>query len=220
MPTIHGFRCWTCAAVLSLPLSVMAAASGGLSEDRGHVYRWNKFTDDLYALHLKQVADHEVRKETAVGGYAGNPGFYKQEEYFDAGSGRLLSVVLWEAANPDNIHSITVNRYDAQGRLLREYSSSYLPDYRNAPTQTLVFIHRYKEGVHAFRSFDATGDLLYERCEGRFKGEGVFISLDIDEIEEAMGERYQDNAGIMTEPAYVYCFGDMPDSASGVLPPR
>lgn len=205
---------------LLAPALAPSAQSESMSEDRGHVYRWNKFTDDLYALHQRQVAGREVRIEEETGGYPGQPGFYREERYFDADTDRLLGIIQWEAASPDTIHSISVFRYDEAGRLIRDYSSTYLPDYRNAPTQTLIFIHRYRDELHAFRSFDASDDLLYERCEGRFQGGPVFISLDIDEIEDAQGERYRNNSGILTEPVYAHCFGDMPDSAAHLLPPR
>lgn len=206
---------------LLLASSVLQAATPEvMTEDKGHVYRWNKFADDLYLLHKEQIKDRDIRKEVSKGGYSGRPAHYEETRYFDADSGRLLSVVQRELANPDNIHSIAVNRYDDQGRLARDYSATYLPDYRNAPTQTLIFIHRYPEGVHAFRSFDASDELLYERCEGEFNGEKVFFGLDIDEIEAAMRQRYTDGSGILTEPVYLHCFGDMPDSAKSLLPPR
>lgn len=196
------------------------AAAQSLSEDKGHVYRWNKFTDDLHALHKRQLAGRSIRIEKSVGGYATHPQFYLQEKFFDADSGLLLATIQWERAQPDAIHSIVVYRHDEEGRVLRDYSSTYLPDYRNAPSQTLIFVHRYNDDLHAFRSFDASGDLLYERCEGEFDGQDVFISLDIDEMEQAMTERYQNNSGPMTEPDYLSCFSDMPDTAKGVLPPR
>lgn len=212
---------WMLGVMLLLPFSLLhAVESEVMTEDRGHVYRWNKFADDLYLLHKKQIADRKVRKEVTKGGYSGRPAHYEETRYFDANSGKLLSIVQREIEKPDNIHSISVYRYDEQGRVTVDYSATYLPDYRNAPTQTLIFLHRYKEGVHAFRSFDASDYLLYERCEGRFEGEDVFIGLDIDEIEEAMAERYQDNSGLMTEPVYLYCFEDMPDSAGSVMPPQ
>jgi hypothetical protein len=207
------------AGVLCL-LAPPPAGAETVKEDKGHVYRWNRFTDDLYALHRQQLHGCEVREEVSTGGYPGRPAFYRQVEYFDAATGRLLSVIQWETADPERIHSITVYRYDAQGRLARDYSSSYLPDYRNAPTQTLVFLHYYHDSLHAFRSFDASDDLLYERCEGEFNGERVLIGMDIDEIEEAAGELYQHNSGIMAEPVYAHCFGGLPDSARTALPPR
>lgn len=204
-------------ALLCLP--VLAGAEA-LREDQGHVYRWNKFTDDLHVLHLEQLHGRSIREEVAMGGYPGQPAFYREVKYFDADTGRLLSIVQRESAHPERIHSITVYRHDDLGRVVRDYSSSYLPDYRNAPTQTLVFVHRYNNGLHAFRSFDASDDLLYEQCEGEIGGEKIFISLDIDEIEEAAGELYQHDSGIMKQPAYRRCFGGMPASAAGALPPR
>lgn len=205
---------------LGLPVAGLAAEPGAMTEDKGHVYRWNKFTDDLYALHQAQIADREVRTEEELGGYAGRPEFYREQRFFDADSGRLLSVIQWEREQPDTIHSIAVYRHDDQGRVRRDYSSTYLPDYRNAPTQTLVFLHHYPQGVHAFRSFDASNEVLLERCEGEIDGKPVFISLDIDEIEEARGERYSNNSGVMTTAAYRHCFEGLPDTAEAALPPR
>lgn len=205
---------------LMLPALGWAAEPGAMTEDSDHVYRWNRFTDELYDLHRRQIADRKVREEVEMGGYAGRPEFYRQVRYIDAASGVLLSVIQWEAARPDTIHSIAVYRHDDQGRVRRDYSSTYLPDYRNAPTQTLVFLHHYPEGVHAFRSFDASNEVLLERCQGRFDGREVFISLDIDEIDQARGERYQNQSGIMTTPAYAHCFGDLPETAEAALPPR
>lgn len=217
MPQIIDFA--RIAGLLCLLMPVYALAEA-LEEDNVHVRTWNAFTDDLYRLHQQQIAGRKVREKSSLGGYPGRPGYYRQVEYYDADSGRLLSVIQWESANPALIHAITVNRYDEQGRLLRDYSSSYLPDYRNAPSQTLIFLHGYNDGVHAFRSFDASDDLLYERCEGVFRGEKVFFGMDIDEIEEAAGELYQNNSGIMADPVYTHCFGGLPETARGVLPPR
>jgi hypothetical protein len=209
------------ASCLLLPVAwAQATDHQVMREDKGHVTTWNTFTDDVYALHLENIEGRKLRIEVEPGGYSGRPAFYRQETYVDEATGLTLGVIQWERENPDTIHSITVYRYDDQGRVLRDYSSTYLPDYRNAPTQTLVFLHRYPPGMHAMRSFDASDDLLYERCEGLFNGEPAFISLDIDEIEEAMGERYQYNRGIMTEPVYQHCFDSMPDSARHALPPN
>lgn len=210
------------AALICLGQAAVAQTTdpAAMTEDKGHVYRWNKFTDDLYALHREQIAGREVRTEEELGGYAGRPGFYREERFFDADSGRLLSVIQWEAEQPDVIHSIAVYRHDDQGRVRRDYSATYLPDYRNAPTQTLVFLHHYPAGVHAFRSFDASNEVLLERCQGEIGGEPVFISLDIDEIEEARGERHSEQSGIMTTDAYRHCFSGLPETAAAALPPR
>jgi len=205
---------------LLLPATLWAAEPGAMTEDKDHVYQWNKFADDLYALHQRQIAERPIRKEESRGGYAGRPAFYRQVKFFAADSGLLLSVVQWETEQPDNIHSIAVFRHDEQGRVVRDYSTTFLPDYRNAPVQTLVFLHHYPQGVHAFRSFDASGEVLYERCEGSFDDQPVFISLDIDEIEEARGERYREQRGIMTEPAYLHCFTGLSETAGAMLPPR
>ncbi len=199
---------------------MIGLAAEPIIEDRGHVYRWNHFTDDLYELHKAQLAEHNVRTEAEVGGYAGRGDFYKEERFYDLDNGRLLSMIQWELTQPEKIHSIEVYRYDDQGRLSRDYSSTYLPDYRNAPTQTLIFVHRYNDDLHAYRSFDASGELLSERCEGEYGDEPVFINLDIDELDAAMIERFQRQSGPLTEPVYLRCFQDMPETAEAFLPPN
>jgi len=205
------------AAVLPLQVAVSATT---LTEDKSHVRRWNQFTEQLYALHKQQLAGHEVAIETATGGYAGRPAFYREKRYLDAASGRLLSIIQWEKAHPDKIHSIEVYRHDDRGRVVREYASTYLPDFRNAPTQTLVFLHRYADGLHAWRSFDASNELLNERCEGVLDGRAVSLSLDIDEIDQAQARYGRDGGGILATSVYQRCFADMPDTAADALPPR
>ncbi len=147
------------------------------------------------------------------------PGF-TVSMFYDTGTGRRLSIVQRELDNPDAIHSISVFRHDARGRVVRDYSSTYLPDYRNAPTQTLAFEHHYPDGVHAYRAYDASGELLDERCEGEIDGKPVFITLDIDEIDAARGERDANGSGIMTTSEYRYCFQGLVDTAANVLPPH
>lgn len=208
------------AGVLAGLLLANGAWGQSFEEDEDHVSRWNNYTLQLHALHQAQVTTQKVRKESRTGGYAGRPDFYREHRYYAADGGHLLSVVQREVENPENIHSIAVYRRDDQGRVIRDYSSTYLPDYRNAPTQTLAFQHHYPPGVHAYRAFDASGELLDERCEGEIDGKPVMIMLDIDEIDAARGQRYQEDSGIMTTAAYRHCFEGLPETADALLPPH
>lgn len=211
---------WTALLSIALPVVGAAEQAAAMKEDEDHVTRWNRYTDQLYALHSAQLAGRQVRQDVGVGGYAGRPRFYREQVFYDTGTGRRLSIVQRELDNPDAIHSISVFRHDARGRVVRDYSSTYLPDYRNAPTQTLAFEHHYPAGVHAYRAYDASGELLDERCEGEIDGRPVFITLDIDEIDAARGERDANGSGIMTTSEYRYCFQGLVDTAANVLPPH
>ena len=71
--------------------------------------------------------------------------------------------------------------------MIRDYVAAYLPTYRNAPTQTLVSLYSYNGDLKAYRTFDATGDRINERCEGTLNGQDVNFMLDEDEIIAALG---------------------------------
>lgn len=209
-----------------------APAAERLSRDQ----RWNRFAEQVYALHQKIVAAHDVREVRRVGGYYRRPEFYEEVRYLDAASGRLLSLIQWERERLEglwgsvlslfrgprpqrefrHIHSIAVNLYDEQGRVIRDYSATYLPDYHKVPTQTLIFLHAYPGGLHAWRGFDASGNRLYEGCRGELEGQTLDLSLDGDDIARALDEA----GGPMETAAYRACFGTLPESAGPYLDPR
>ena len=142
------------------------------------------------------------------------PEFYREERFYR--DDRLISKVQWEKDNPELLHTIEVFIHDDQGRVIRDYVAAYLPTYRNAPTQTLITLHRYQDELHAFRSFDASGYRVVERCIGSLNGQQVHLLLDEDEIHEAQG----DPQGIMTSETYQACFGDLPTEAGKYLTPQ
>jgi hypothetical protein len=210
--------------LLGLALAMIAGTTDVQATD-AHSQRWNAFVDALYDLHKQQVAGKNVREETETRGYPRWPDFYDEVRYIDADNGRLLSAIQWERDNDnkvqprddrDRIHSIAVYIYDDQGRVIRDFSGTYLPDYKKAPTQTLIFLHAYNSGTHAFRSFDADNNLTYERCTGELNGQKVDIGLD----EDAMYDAKEDPKSVMYSVQYKTCFEGIPTEAGSYLTPH
>jgi hypothetical protein len=217
-------------AKLALAAVLLAvAAAAWPQQDRvvrvqeDQVARWNQFVADLYALHEKRLAEHEVREESRVGGYQRQPDYYEEITYVDKASGLPLSRIRWirgsKAADPvDRVHTIAVYFHDGRGRVEREYAAAYLTEHRNAPVQTLVFFHKYDRGVHGFRSFDANGVRILEKCSGTLAGKDVSILLDGDD--GSLDHALDDPGGIIATPEYKACFAGLPEDASAYLPPR
>lgn len=179
------------------------ARSDRMREDSEHVRDWNKFADEVYALHKKLVTGKEIKKVEKKGGYDGMPEFYNEVEYIDKKTGNLISRILWETENPDQIHVIEVNVYDNKNRVSRSYTAAFLPGYRNAPNQTLIHLYNYNDKkLKAFRTFDASGERIYEQCEGEYKGKQVWISLE--DVDIAAAENTP--TSIMFKPEYKACF--------------
>ena len=156
-------------------------ATEPMKADSTHVYVWNKFMDDSLALHKKITAGKDIEIKKSIGGYAQIKDFYTEYRYFE--NGRLISQVQWEKDNPKQIHTIEVFLYDEKGRLVRDFMAAYLPYYHNAPTQTLISFHHYTGDLHAFRSFDASGDVTLESCVGKnTKGQSINMILDEDDF--------------------------------------
>lgn len=198
---------------LAVPALVQAAQSPyAMTEDKTHVRNWNTFADGCLALHKQQLAEHQVREKTRVGGYANQPEFYTEHTYYDAKTGAMLSRLQWEKANPDRLHVCEVYVYDDQGRVVRDFAAAYLPEGRNAPVQTLVNLHQYNGDLHAFRQFDASGDRMYEFCEGKWNGKPVQLRLFEEEL--------YGNSDITSSPQYAACFEGLPAKPGEYLQPR
>jgi len=187
-----------------------------MKEDNQHVRRWNGFADNLLKLHERLISQQIHVIKTRMGGYAHLANFYKEHQYINKKSGKLISQVQWEKAYPDNLHTIEVYIHDKYGRVIRDYSAAYLPEYRNAPTQTLISFHVYNGLLHAFRSFDATGDHILDRCTGRFNAKAINILLDEDELYEG---QFAKN-GVMQSDTYKECFKGLPETAGKYLSPQ
>ena len=190
-----------------------------VKEDSKQIKTWNRFSESVYLLHKWLISQHEIRTEESSGGYRkgylGGPDFYREVKYINAENGQLLSQIQWEKENPDTIHNIEIYFYDDHGQVRLDYLAAYLPAFRNAPVQTLINLHANNDGLHAFRQFDASGELIYEQCSGEhFSGE-VDISLEDYNLLAPSDE----NAALIASEAYTACFGSLPSTAGKYLDP-
>lgn len=189
-----------------------------ISVEEDQVTTWNRFADQLLALHRQQLAGRKIRETEDFGGYANLPRFYREVSYHDVDSGLLLSRIQWETAHPERVHSIEVNIYDASGRLTRDYMAWYLPRYRNAPRATTVNLYHYGRDVRGWRQFDASGNHIYERCDAR-QGDQIGKTLmEFDDIAIARG--HAGTAAVTNDELYLRCFGDLRASAGLHLTPH
>lgn len=167
-------------AGLLLTHTVAAAtknATSAMQVDKKQVNSWNLFAEQLYILHQHQVSQHDTIQKISTGGYFGAKDFYREVRFIDKNSGRLLSRVLWEIENPENIHEIEVFIYGYNGKLKRDYLAAFLPGHRNTPVTTLINFHHQNDELKSFRQFDASGEKTYERCEGTFFNKPISITL-------------------------------------------
>lgn len=150
-----------------------------------HVTSWNRFAASVYDLHKRQIGGREIRQTEVTGEYHGSAarGYaYKEISYHDAQTGLLLSRVSFDRDRPNILHTVEVFIHDPQGRVMRDFASIYLPMAQNAPIRTLINVHRYNNGLHAYRQFDASGNRIYEQCKGAHAGTQVDISLEQQDI--------------------------------------
>ena len=201
--------------LLVLPAGIVFAADASMKEDNQHIRNWNNFAKNALALHKKLIKQHDYEVKKTVGGYAGNKDFYVQEQYYSNKTGKLLSQVQWVKAKPTVLHSIEVYVPDAKGRVQRDYLAAYLPGYQNAPVQTIISFHQYSGKLHGFRSFDASGDRILERCEGKYKGKSFEFLLDEDELYDAMM-----NGNPIDKDVYQLCVGKLPEKVGKYVLPQ
>ena len=207
--------------LMAAGLMLLAASAGAREDTRSvqvnedQVQRLNAFVDKLHRLHQQQLQGRKIREAEQFGGYARLPEFYREVSYFDADSGRLLSRIQWERANPDRIHGIEVYVYDDRGRVARDYMAWYLPHYRNAPRQTSVNLHHYEGDLHGWRQFDGVGTRTYEKCT-RVPGEKLVFELTEERIEQA-----EDTSGSVAHGQdYKRCFRGLGKTAGRYLTPQ
>lgn len=208
-------RIWLILGLALWAVGLQAAERGQQTVDTKQVKVWNNFADKLLDLHKKIISTHKVKETTRMGGYRGNPDFYKEHSYHDAKTGRLLSRVQWEAEEPDKLHVLELFLYNNKGQLERDYTVAFLPGARNAPMQTLVTLYNYNGKLKAFRNFDASGETTYESCDGDLKGKYVQLSFEDYEIAELRHNK----KGISSSDEYKACFGAIPLDAGSALQP-
>lgn len=183
------------------------SATDAMKGDNKHVRVWNKFANDSLSLHKKLTDGNNYEVKKTIGSYANVKDFYIEHRYFD--KGKLVSQVQWEKDDPTTLHTIEVFVHDNKGRVVRDFMAAYLPFYHNAPTQTLASFHHYTGNLHAFRSFDASGDKVLERCTGKDeKGQTVNFILDEDDL-------YNDPDEIIGSKEYNNCFSGLKQDKLG-----
>ncbi len=201
--------------LLAFPMLSIAAEDNKMKEDNQHIRTWNAFADNVLKLHHKLINKHRHKMEKSSGGYAENKEFYIEENYISEKTGKLLSKVQWEKDNPDVMHTIEVYVHNDKGQIARDFMAAYLPGYHNAPVQTLISFHQYKDKLHGFRTFDATGDRVLERCEGEYKGEPFEFILDEDELYEA-----EMSGNPIDKKMYALCIGELPTKLGKYITPQ
>lgn len=187
--------------------------------DKTQVNKWNNFVTELYQLHLNLTKRVPVKTSELSGGYGGgfaNKTFYREISYFNKNTNQLISKIQWETEQPDKIHTIEVYLYDKRGRVKTDFYARYLPYARNAPVQTLINLHNYSDNLHAFRQFDANGELIYETCRGKLFNETINLHLDNEEILDFRTE----NSDEMLNEAYTSCFLNVSQTAENYLHPN
>ncbi len=211
--------------VSNVTVTASPQKTSSMTIDKIHVATWNQFTQELHQFHLHQTKTHKIRTEEELGGYAGLPDFYREVRYYDEKSNRLLSRIQWEGDKSDTIHMIEVFVYHDNGKLKSDYLAAFLPEYRNAPIQTLINIHYENDELHSFRQFDASGARIHEQCKGQFFGEPILISLDEDDFDST--EKHI--ISTLASEEYLSCFEftpsvmsnyNSPFNASGLQPPH
>lgn len=173
-------------------------AAEPMKEDNKHVRVWNQFAQDTLKLHKQLTAGKNLQVKTRIGSYANTKNFYIERRYFS--KGKLVSLVQWEKDNPETLHTIEVYLHDQKGRVTRDFVAAYLPFYHNAPTQTLASFHHYNGNLHAFRSFDASGYKVLERCNGK-NSKGQVVNLLLDE-----NDLLNDPDDLLSTKEYRACF--------------
>ncbi|MEJ2362145.1 MAG: hypothetical protein P8Z75_12080 [Gammaproteobacteria bacterium] len=193
-------------------VTVSAVAANAGKPLNKHEVAWHHFADQILSLHRKLISQVPVVKKTRVGGYARQPAFYREVSYYSARTHKLISRIRWEKQHPDKLHTIEVFIRDDQGRVTRDFTAAYLPNYYRAPSQTLISFHGYHDGLQAFRTFDADGYRVVEGCRGEYQGKKVEIILDEDEIAEG--------APAMHSAIYKTCFRGMRRKVGKYLTPQ
>ncbi len=200
----------TAAAGLML-LATDGQAQRSLGENNSRVKVWNSFAKNLEAAHDYRLKKHGLTEETGTGGYMRDQEFYREYSYTNPKSGKLFSRIRRETKNPDNIHTIEIFFYDDQGRVLADYLAEFLPVYRNAPVQTTINLFAYNGGLTAFRQFDASGDVIFEKCTGVYDGQAVNFGYDDLSLPPPVTQ--------VTAAVYQACIKGLPPRAGKYLRP-
>lgn len=196
-----------------LPAWAASPQAKQMEVDEDQVTSWNRFAAKVYDLHKQRLTGREVRKSETTGEYGGVMAkgyFYTETSYHDARNGLLLSRVRVDRDKPQVLHIVEVFLYNEQGQMIRDYAAIYLPWSQNAPMRTMINVHRHKPDLHAYRQFDASGNRIYEKCQGTAAGAQVEISLEQQDI----------NARTTASDFYRSCFAGVQETAGIYLNPQ
>ena len=196
-------------ALQALP-AIAAERSMTVDPDKDHVAVWNRFADNVYALHRQGLAGHPVHESVttdAYNGMAAKGRYYRDVTYTDARAGQLLSRVRTDHDHPETLHIVEAYVWGKDGRVARDYVAMYLPWAHNAP---IITLHRYHDDLHAMRQFNASGERIYEQCSGTLAGAKVDIELDWGEISPRSA----------ASPTYRECFDGLQETAGIYLTPQ
>jgi len=202
----------------ALSSATSATRDARMKEDKIQVKQWNNFVSELYQLHLAQTKKVPIKTTETIGGYGGgfsNKEFYREISYFNKNNNNLLSKIQWEIKKPDTIHAIEVFLYNEQNKIKTDFYARFLPYARNAPVQTLINLHNYNDELHSFRQFDASGELIYETCRGKFFNKKINLHLDNEEILDFRNN----NSDEFVNETYAACFLNVAKTASSYLLP-
>lgn len=176
--------------------------------------QWPVFRKDLLALHEKLTKEVPVRVEASepqpYQGAAAKGFSYQDFNYYDRATGRLISHVRRAPDSPGLVYEIDVYIYDEAGRVTRDYSALMVPWQMEHPARTFINLHDYPGELRVFRQFDASGEIVYESCEGRMGGEK--ISLHLESID--VGPK------LRATPLYQACFGRLPMKPGPYIKPQ
>jgi len=202
-------------SLASGPFGILRADSIKASAQvyQAEVNAWNKFADSLLAIHYTLTSRADLKKTETFGSYGGEYSKdyrFLEESYIDLKNNNLLSRIRWHNKKKKLLHTIEIFVYNSNNELIRDYVAAYLPYDRNAPFQTLINFHTHDNGLRAYRQFDASGDRIFEKCEGTLWGGDVLLLLEDYE----MPEKPFDYTGM-----YLACFSDLPASAGMYLDP-
>lgn len=189
-----------------------------MKSDKVQVKKWNGFVAELYELHVDKTKNIPIHTTEIIGGYGGgfnNKEFYREISYINKNTNKLISKIQWEVDNPNTIHTIEIFLYNARGNIKTDFYARYLPYARNAPVQTLINLHNHNDDLHAFRQFDANGELIYETCRGKFFNQDVNLHLDNEEIQDFK----INNTDALLEETYNACFLNLAQTATAYLSP-
>lgn len=204
--------------IVTINSTIAATRDNTLKSDPVQVDKWNSFVSELYELHLYQTRKFPFTTSEIIGGYGGgfaNKKFYREISYINKKTHKLISKIQWEIKQPNTIHSIEVFLYNNQGQVKTDFYARYLPYARNAPVQTLINLHNYNDRLHAFRQFDANGELIYETCRGYFFNQKINLHLD----DEGIQDFRLNNSDEFLNEAYSACFLNVSQSATHYLHP-